>query len=148
MVLCAAPDYLLKNGQPQSVDDLRQYTAINYTRAGRVLPSAADGLRWHVAHVYSPAHPLNMDDLQAICDAALAGHGIAWLPCWMVIKEIHQGNLVPLFKQAPDVRFDVHAVWQQTPHLPLRVRIAIDMLVKRLPAVMSLEFPASIKKPR
>ena len=36
--LCAAPDYLIKNGQPQSVDDLRQYTAINYTRAGRVLP--------------------------------------------------------------------------------------------------------------
>ncbi|RGB52453.1 LysR family transcriptional regulator [Enterobacter hormaechei] len=147
MVLCAAPDYLLKNGQPQSVDDLRQYTAINYTRAGRVLPWQLmdyDG----TSRTFIPRSSLNMDDLQAICDAALAGHGIAWLPCWMVIKEIHQGNLVPLFKQAPDVRFDVHAVWQQTPHLSLRVRIAIDMLVKRLPAVMSLEFPASIKKPR
>ncbi|HGN9436487.1 TPA: LysR family transcriptional regulator [Enterobacter hormaechei] len=144
MVLCAAPDYLIKNGQPQSVDDLRQYTAINYTRAGRVLPWQLmdyDG----TSRTFIPRSSLNMDDLQAICDAALAGHGIAWLPCWMVIKEIHQGNLVPLFKQAPDVRFDVHAVWQQTPHLPLRVRIAIDMLVKRLPAVMSLEFPASIK---
>lgn len=147
MVLCAAPDYLIKNGQPQSVDDLRQYTAINYTRAGRVLPWQLmdyDG----TSRTFIPRSSLNMDDLQAICDAALAGQGIAWLPCWMVIKEIHQGNLVPLFKQAPDVRFDVHAVWQQTPHLPLRVRIAIDMLVKRLPAVMSLEFPASIKKPR
>ncbi|WMA21281.1 LysR family transcriptional regulator [Enterobacter hormaechei] len=147
MVLCAAPDYLIKNGQPQSVDDLRQYTAINYTRAGRVLPWQLmdyDG----TSRTFIPRSSLNMDDLQAICDAALAGHGIAWLPCWMVIKEIHQGNLVPLFKQAPDVRFDVHAVWQQTPHLPLRVRIAIDMLVKRLPAVMSLEFPTSIKKPR
>lgn len=147
MVLCAAPDYLIKNGQPQSVDDLRQYTAINYTRAGRVLPWQLmdyDG----TSRTFIPRSSLNMDDLQAICDAALAGHGIAWLPCWMVIKEIHQGNLVPLFKQAPDVRFDVHAVWQQTPHLPLRVRIAIDMLVKRLPVVMSLEFPASIKKPR
>ncbi|EPV7649411.1 TPA: LysR family transcriptional regulator [Enterobacter hormaechei] len=147
MVLCAAPDYLIKNGQPQSVDDLRQYTAINYTRAGRVLPWQLmdyDG----TSRTFIPRSSLNMDDLQAICDAALAGHGIAWLPCWMVIKEIHQGNLVPLFKQAPDVRFDVHAVWQQTPHLPLRVRIAIDMLVKRLPSVMSLEFPASIKKPR
>ncbi|HHA1732556.1 TPA: LysR family transcriptional regulator [Enterobacter hormaechei subsp. xiangfangensis] len=147
MVLCAAPDYLIKNSQPQSVDDLRQYTAINYTRAGRVLPWQLmdyDG----TSRTFIPRSSLNMDDLQAICDAALAGHGIAWLPCWMVIKEIHQGNLVPLIKQAPDVRFDVHAVWQQTPHLPLRVRIAIDMLVKRLPAVMSLEFPASIKKPR
>ena len=147
MVLCAAPDYLLKNGQPQSVDDLRQHTAINYTRAGRVLPWQLmdyDG----TSRTFIPRSSLNMDDLQAICDAVLAGHGLAWLPCWMVIKEIQQGNLVPLLDQAPDVRFDVHAVWQQTPHLPLRVRIAIDMLVKRLPAVMSLEFPASIKKPR
>ena len=147
MVLCAAPDYLIKNGQPQSVDDLRQYTAINYTRAGRVLPWQLmdyDG----TSRTFIPRSSLNMDDLQAICDAALAGHGIAWLPCWMVIKEIHQGNLVPLFKQAPDVRFDVHAVWQQTPHLPLRVRIAIDKLASRLPAVMSLDLPASIKKPR
>ena len=147
MVLCAAPDYLLKNGQPQTVDDLRQHTAINYTRAGRVLPWQLmdyDG----TSRTFIPRSSLNMDDLQAICDAALAGHGLAWLPCWMVIKEIQQGDLVPLLKQAPDVRFDVHAVWQQTPHLPLRVRIAIDMLVKRLLAVMSLEFPASIKKPR
>ncbi|WP_368766965.1 LysR family transcriptional regulator [Enterobacter hormaechei] len=147
MVLCAAPDYLLKNGQPQTVDDLRQHTAINYTRAGRVLPWQLmdyDG----TSRTFIPRSSLNMDDLQAICDAALAGHGLAWLPCWMVIKEIQQGDLVPLLKQAPDVRFDVHAVWQQTPHLPLRVRIAIDMLVKRLPAVMSLKFPASIKKPR
>lgn len=147
MVLCAAPDYLLKNGQPQTVDDLRQHTAINYTRARRVLPWQLmdyDG----TSRTFIPRSSLNMDDLQAICDAALAGHGLAWLPCWMVIKEIQQGDLVPLLKQAPDVRFDVHAVWQQTPHLPLRVRIAIDMLVKRLPAVMSLEFPASIKKPR
>ncbi|EOY3600061.1 LysR family transcriptional regulator [Enterobacter hormaechei] len=147
MILCAAPDYLLKNGQPQSVDDLRQHTAINYTRAGRVLPWQLmdyDG----TSRTFIPRSSLNMDDLQAICDAALAGHGLAWLPCWMVIKEIQQGNLVPLLDQAPDVRFDVHAVWQQTPHLPLRVRIAIDMLVKRLPAVMSLEFPVAIKKPR
>ncbi|EMD5646753.1 LysR family transcriptional regulator [Enterobacter hormaechei] len=147
MVLCAAPDYLLKNGQPQTVDDLRQHTSINYTRVGRVLPWQLmdyDG----TSRTFIPRSSLNMDDLQAICDAALAGHGLAWLPCWMVIKEIQQGDLVPLLKQAPDVRFDVHAVWQQTPHLPLRVRIAIDMLVKRLPAVMSLEFPASIKKPR
>ena len=147
MVLCAAPDYLFKNGQPQTVDDLRQHTAINYTRAGRVLPWQLmdyDG----TSRTFIPRSSLNMDDLQAICDAALAGHGLAWLPCWMVIKEIQQGDLLPLLKQAPDVRFDVHAVWQQTPHLPLRVRIAIDMLVKRLPAVMSLECPASIKKPR
>ena len=70
MVLCAAPDYLFKNGQPQSVDDLRQHTAINYTRAGRVLPWQLmdyDG----TSRTFIPRSSLNMDDLQAICDAAL-----------------------------------------------------------------------------
>jgi DNA-binding transcriptional LysR family regulator len=147
MVLCAAPEYLLKKGQPQSVNDLSQHTAINYLSAGRVLS-------WQLmdnegtSHTFTPRSSLNMDDLQAICDAALAGHGIAWLPCWMVVKDIHLGKLVPLLKQAPDVHFNVHAVWQQTPHLPLRVRIAIDTLASRLPAAMSLDLPASIKKPR
>ena len=147
MVLCAAPDYLLKKGTPQSVDDLLHHAAINYLQAGRVLS-------WQLmdsegaSHTFTPRSSLNMDDLQAICDAALAGHGIAWLPCWMVSKEIHQGKLVPLLKQAPDVRFDVHAVWQQTPHLPLRVRTAVDTLASRLPSVMSLDRPAPTKKPR
>ena len=147
MVLCAAPEYLLKKGQPQSVNDLSQHTAINYLSAGRVLS-------WQLmdnegtSHTFTPRSSLNMDDLQAICDAALAGHGIAWLPCWMVSKDIHEGKLVPLLKQAPDVRFDIHAVWQQTPHLPLRVRIAVDTLASRLPSAMSLDMPAPIKKPR
>ena len=147
MVLCAAPDYLLKKGTPQSVDDLLHHAAINYLQAGRVLS-------WQLmdsegaSHTFTPRSSLNMDDLQAICDAALAGHGIAWLPCWMVSKDIHEGKLVPLLKQAPDVRFDIHAVWQQTPHLPLRVRIAVDTLASRLPSAMSLDMPAPIKKPR
>ncbi|MFQ8718136.1 MAG: LysR substrate-binding domain-containing protein, partial [Enterobacter hormaechei] len=147
MVLCAAPDYRMKNGQPENVADLPHHTAINYLRSGRVLP-------WQLldsegrSHTFTPRSSLNMDDLQAICDAALAGHGLAWLPCWMARREIHQGKLIPLLKQAPDVRFDVHAVWQQTPHLPLRVRIAVAMLASRLPSVMSLDMPAPIKKPR
>ncbi|SQI78077.1 transcriptional regulator [Klebsiella oxytoca] len=60
-----------------------------------------------VSHTFTPRSSLNMDDLQAICDAALAGHGIAWLPCWMASKEIHQGKLVPPFKAgAGCARFD------------------------------------------
>ncbi|HAU8262664.1 TPA: LysR family transcriptional regulator [Kluyvera intermedia] len=147
MVLCAAPDYLMKKGHPETVADLHQHTAINYLQAGRILP-------WQLADNEGKPQTLvlrsslNMDDLQAICDAAIAGHGIAWLPCWMASKEIQTGKLVLLFRQAPDVRFDVHAVWQKTPHLPLRVRMAIDTLVSRLPTAMSLDFPDPIKKPR
>ncbi|MFK3659403.1 LysR family transcriptional regulator [Scandinavium sp. NPDC088450] len=138
MVLCASPEYLRKKGTPETVADLRQHTAINYQRAGKVLP-------WQLAdnegqpHSFIPASSLNMDDLQVIADTALAGFGLAWLPCWMVRKEIREGKLTPLLKQAPDVRFDVQAVWQQTPHLPLKVRVVVDRLVSHLPSVMSVD---------
>jgi DNA-binding transcriptional LysR family regulator len=139
MVLCAAPDYLLKKGQPQSVADLSQHTAINYLSAGRVLS-------WQLmdnegtSHTFTPRSSLNMDDLQAICDAAgRTRHCMAALLDGR--QRYSSGKLVPLLKQAPDVHFDVHAVWQQTPHLPLRVRIAIDTLASRLPSAMSLDIP-------
>jgi DNA-binding transcriptional LysR family regulator len=92
MVLCAAPDYLREKGHPETVADLRQHTAINYLQAGRILP-------WQLADNEGKPQTLvlrsslNMDDLQAICDAAIAGHGIAWLPCWMASKEIQNGKL-------------------------------------------------------
>ncbi len=38
-----------------------------------------------------------MDDLQAICDAALAGYGIAWLPA---DGRENSRKLIPLLKQA------------------------------------------------
>jgi DNA-binding transcriptional LysR family regulator len=136
-----------EKGQPQSVADLPQHTAINYLRAGRVLP-------WQLmdnegtSHTFTPRSSLNMDDLQAICDAALAGHGIAWLPCWMASKEIHQGKLVPLLKQAPDVRFDVHAVWQQDAASAAEGENCRRYAGEPFTAAMSLDLPAPIKKPR
>ena len=41
-----------------------------------------------------PTNRLQMDDLQAIADAATAGFGIAWLPCWLVREQLLSGALV------------------------------------------------------
>jgi DNA-binding transcriptional LysR family regulator len=138
MVLCASPGYLAQHGRPQTVAELSQHTAINYLRAGKVLPwQLADGE--NDEQTFIPRSRINMDDLQAISDAAMVGCGVAWLPCWLVRKEVREGKLIPLLKQAPGVQFDVQAVWPQTPHLPLKVRIAVDMLVSKLPSVMSVD---------
>jgi len=86
MVLCAAPEYLLKKGQPQSVNDLSQHTAINYLSAGRVLS-------WQLidnegtSHTFTPRSSLNMDDLQAICDAALAPT-LNWLVFGRIVQAL------------------------------------------------------------
>ncbi len=85
-----------------------------------------------------PNNRLQMDDLQAIADAATAGFGIAWLPCWLVREQLLSGALVRLLRDRPGAAFEAHAVWPHTPHLPLKVRLAVDTLVSKLPASLAL----------
>jgi DNA-binding transcriptional LysR family regulator len=132
MTICAAPGYLSAHGTPQTIEELRDHDGILYSRPGRVRSwlFPRDG---EAPIEIMPRSRLRFDDLAAISDAAAAAYGIAWLPCWLVRPHIRSGALVPLLKDFPSVAFDAHAVWPQTPHLPLRVRIAIDALAAQLP---------------
>ncbi|WP_199635765.1 LysR family transcriptional regulator [Serratia sp. PAMC26656] len=137
MALCAAPAYLQRRGEPQNIEQLAQHDAVAYVRAGMVrnwLIPEADG----VTREMMPGTRLQMDDLQAIADAAVAGFGIAWLPCWLVRGQLIKGELVRIMRDRPGLFFDAHAVWPQTPHLPLKVRLAVDRLASKLPANMEL----------
>lgn len=137
MTLCAAPEYLLRSGEPKTLEQLAQHDAVTYMRAGVVLNWMlldACGKEQEVI----PKKGLQMDDLQAIADATVAGFGIAWLPCWLVRESLLKGELVRLMRNRPGMSFDVHAVWPQTPHLPLKVRLAVDTLVSKLPPRLAL----------
>lgn len=137
MTLCASADYLARSGTPVSVEDLVQHDAIVYRFAGVIrswLIPQADGSSREV----TPKTRLLMDDLQAIADAAVAGFGIAWLPCWLIREALQEGRLLQVLGTVPGEDFEVHAVWAQTPHLPLKVRLAVDALVRQLPGRMAL----------
>ncbi|MGJ3436788.1 LysR substrate-binding domain-containing protein [Serratia sp. Je.1.23.a] len=137
MTLCAAPEYLLRSGEPKTLEQLAQHDAVTYMRAGVVRNWTlldACGKEQEVI----PKKGLQMDDLQAIADATVAGFGIAWLPCWLVRESLLEGELVRLMRNRPGMSFDVHAVWPQTPHLPLKVRLAVDTLVSKLPPRLAL----------
>ena len=128
MTVCASPAYIAEHGRPDTLDDLPAHQAIAYGRAGRVrLWQFPAGGREIVEA--TPPSRLRFDDLEAIADAAEAGHGLAWLPCWL----IRSRALVPLLETTPRLVIKTHALWPRTPHLPLRVRLAIDALAAELP---------------
>ncbi|HYH21334.1 MAG TPA: LysR family transcriptional regulator [Azospirillum sp.] len=137
MVVCAAPGYLEAHGAPHSLEEIPHHDAIAYARSGRVkpwcfpVPGAAD-------IEILPRARLRFDDLEAIADAAVAGMGLAWLPCWLVRDRVRSGQLVPVLKDVPATVFPTHAVWPQSPQLPLRVRAAIDTLAEGLPGAIEL----------
>lgn len=137
MIVCASPSYIQTFGRPAGLEDIAAHQAIVYRRLGHVLQPwlfpSDDG---SVAEIV-PAGRLRLDDLDAIADAATDGMGLAWLPYWLVRQRIEAGALVRLLPGQPDYLYDCRALWLQTPHLPLKVRLAVDALTAGLPKLMS-----------
>jgi DNA-binding transcriptional LysR family regulator len=135
MVVCASPSYLEKYGQPRQVEAISRHHAIIYRRSGRVRPWLFPRNDQPPMEV-TPINRLRLDDLDAIADAATTGMGLAWLPRWLVRERLHAGTLVPLLADQPEFLYDSFALWLQTPHLPLKVRVAVDALAAGLPKLM------------
>ncbi|WP_081162958.1 LysR family transcriptional regulator [Ensifer aridi] len=136
MIVCASPSYVEMHGRPRGLEDLERHHAIIYSRPGWVLP-------WLFPRDGQPPVEvtligrLRLDDLDAIADAATAGHGLAWLPSWLIRERIQAGALIPLLPDQPGHVFDNYALWTRTPHLPLKARLAIDALAAGLPKLMT-----------
>ncbi|MQW89350.1 LysR family transcriptional regulator [Sinorhizobium saheli] len=135
MVVCASPSYVEMHGEPRALEDLERHCAIIYSRPGWVLPWLFPREGEPPVEI-TPAGRLRLDDLDAIADAAAAGHGLAWLPSWLIRERLQQGALVPLLPDQPGHVFDNYALWPRTPHLPLKVRVAVDALAAALPRLM------------
>jgi DNA-binding transcriptional LysR family regulator len=86
---------------------------------------------------------IRLDDLEAIVDATLSGAGLGWLPCWLIAPHLKSGALVSLLPPALSIGYPIYAVWPQSPHLPLRTRIAIDALAAELPDRLSQRMEGS-----
>lgn len=136
MIVCASPSYLKQHGRPERIEDLGKHQAIVYRRSGPAAP-------WLFPHdgqpplEVTPPSRLRLDDLDAIADAATAGLGLAWLPCWLVRDRVQAGALVPLLPDQPGFLYDCHALWLRTPHLPRKIRLAVDALAAALPRMMT-----------
>ncbi|MFK0165805.1 LysR family transcriptional regulator [Rhizobium sp. NPDC090279] len=135
MILCASPGYLAARGTPQIIADLGNHDLIAYARSGEVKKWTFlqdDGS----AAEYLAATRLRFDDLEVLAAAAASGMGITWLPCWLVRQYLSAGTLVPAMRNISSRAVDIYAVWPQTPQLSLKMRVVIDLLAQRLPAIM------------
>jgi DNA-binding transcriptional LysR family regulator len=137
MVVCASPSYLAIHGQPKQIEDLSGHHAILYRRLGHALQPWLFPRDGQPQREFMPHSRVRLDDLDAIADAATIGMGLAWLPSWLIRERILTGALVPLFVDQPAFLYDVYTLWLQTPHLPLKVRLAANALAAALPKLMT-----------
>lgn len=137
MAIYASPAYLERRGRPSGVADLAQHSWIAYGRNGREARWRMRDTDGNISEVRTSAR-LRFDDLQAIADAAVAGAGLAWLPCWLVGGHVHAGELALVMDSERVMATEIHAVWPLAQRLPSKTRLAIDALVTQLPRMLDL----------
>jgi LysR family transcriptional regulator for bpeEF and oprC len=127
-LLCASPDFIRRNGEPRTLEDLRRYRCINY-----VVPGTGRYRQWNFlrdGEVVSldVEGALNMNDMGALAEAAANGSGLAYLPDFMVVDPVEAGKLKIVL---PDWAFPgdwIYMVYPRRRYFSPRFRVFSDFI--------------------
>ncbi|MCP1446559.1 DNA-binding transcriptional LysR family regulator [Pseudomonas sp. GGS8] len=132
-VICAAPAYLLANGTPHSVDDLREHSCLAYRLAEH--PGS-----WHLqgpqgsSRLELPVR-LAVDNSLMLSDMLLAGLGIGALPSFIAKPLLDSGQLLQLLPGQSMPRRGIYALYSSHRHVSQKVRVFVDFLASALEAL-------------
>jgi len=125
-VVVAAPAYLKRHGQPRQLADLARHNC---------LPISSEGSQrgWTFMDHGKPVTlkvggNMVCNDGAVLHAWALAGKGLAWRSMWEVGGQIASGELVTVLDDFAAPGNDIHDVFAQRRHLPLRIRAFVDFL--------------------
>jgi DNA-binding transcriptional LysR family regulator len=128
-VVCAAPSYLQRRGTPKHPNDLRSHDCLTYghlATGNQWKLSGADGDHW----IHIP-WTLCTNNAEVLRDAAVRGRGIALLPTFIAGAELQTGSLCTVLADYKVPEIAVYAIYPETRHLSVKVRLFIDFLVER-----------------
>jgi DNA-binding transcriptional LysR family regulator len=131
--LFASPGYLDARGTPTSVEQLAEHDCVLFRpRRGHaewslVGPGGTTRVRVR--------GPVAGDDFTFLHEAVLAGAGIGLLPALQCEQEVARGRLVRLLSAYTGPAAPLHVVWPAAKHVPKRVVLVREWLVKALGAM-------------
>ncbi|QIW16513.1 LysR family transcriptional regulator [Pasteurellaceae bacterium RH1A] len=129
MVTCAAPAYLEKFSEPQTLAELEDHRVINYFfgQHRKVLPWSFV-VKKQVQTVKLPSRIL-VNDSTALLQALLAGFGIGHLPAILVQKELDEGKLVRILPHIDSPKRPLWLVYPQREFIPKRLEVFIEWVL-------------------
>lgn len=136
MQLCASPEYLAENGEPDTPQQLSDHQCVldsNYPGGNHWTLGRADKGDKFVTIEVQPRIMVN--SARAGRDLVLGGHGIGYLPSFAIADDIHQGRLKLLLPDYASEPIGIYAVYLHRKHLSARVRLFIDMAVEHCSTV-------------
>src|SRR6185312_8612201 len=92
MVVCAAPAYLERRGEPRRPEELRDHGCLVFAAGSGADAWRFQGLLGRKAAVRVPAR-LRANTLDAVVAAALGGAGLVCAPSWQVSEDVASGRL-------------------------------------------------------
>ena len=127
--VCAAPDYLARHGTPETPGDLRDHQCLLYLLVPRPHEwSFVDDKGRHYA--VQVEGRLSTDDDHALRRAAIDGLGILRMPELFLREAIDDGELVPLWPDAPAPAVTLAAVYPSRRALPRKTRAFVDFIAE------------------
>ena len=123
-VLCAAPSYLAKFGEPQTLRDLADRELLSSEPQGTWFLSGPEGA------VNIPVHSrLRTTSSEAIKEAVINGAGIGLQPTWHIHQEVADGRLqVVLPDRGRDGCAGIFAIYTSRELMPRKARSFLEFL--------------------
>lgn len=125
-VVVATPAYLKRHGAPRTLADLARHNCL-------AISSEGSQRGWTFLDKGKPVTlkvggNMECNDGAVLHAWALAGKGLAWRSMWEVGAQIAAGELCTVLDEYAAPGNDIHAVFAQRQHLPLRIRAFVDFL--------------------
>ncbi|HWK69909.1 LysR family transcriptional regulator [Pollutimonas sp. M17] len=129
-VIVAAPSYLQEYGRPNTPDDLAQHNCLSFGNQGN---QARGWLLRQDGELRAVRVKGNMacSDGSVLHQWTLAGIGLAWRSLWEVQEDLAEGRLISVLDDYAAPANGIFAMLPERKHLPLRVRLFIDMVKAR-----------------
>jgi DNA-binding transcriptional LysR family regulator len=122
--LVASPDYVEKNGAPETPEELLAHEAL---MQGTETWQFIDGDKTIAVH---PQGRFKADNGTALAAAAAAGLGIAALPDCLVRDYLTSGALVPVMTRYPLPEAGAFVIRPPGQHPPRKVRVLTELLIE------------------
>lgn len=129
-VVCASPDYLRKHGNPETPQDLSQHNCLHYSRfAGQSWQfndANGDALTTAVSGNFSA------DISSVLCDAAIAGCGLAMVPEMEARAGIANGQLQCVLPDFTPKTLGIYGLYMSRERQPAALRLFLDAVQQQL----------------
>jgi len=144
-ILCASPDYLMRNGTPREPQDLARHALVRLSLPDLAsdeltLTDETNPLR---QQALSLSAALTCNDHEAVLRSTVDGAGISSQALQVVAPLLGSGQLRRVLAPWISERFTLVAAFASRRHLPLRTRAFLDHLIHHAERSMALMGHAS-----